>query len=337
MEERTLFDRFHEALDIEPRPGAYERLRTEITRQPVALRRGPVFRMRFSKMALRTAAALVAVLIAIALIATFIAVHNHPVGEVPAHPDQNLQAYRTMIDHDYNAMNATTSNHCNTIQDADCAGAIVPIKAALQKWIDDMQAFPNTPVQLKPVESILRAHLTDVIRDFDAVIAFQKSGDDAGFNLAVKHAVYERAWLDPASFTLEGNYRSIAASARGAVEGAKASVKGCLGYTPGPTDVACNRLINYETCPGAQRLGCEDDVETVESQIELFLIGMAQNPAPSSQASDYAQIQTDLVHADAGAIALHDAILHGTSGDISIAQTALLKGMEDANRDLSTF
>ena len=32
MDEQILFDRFHEALETEPRPGAYERMRLAITR-----------------------------------------------------------------------------------------------------------------------------------------------------------------------------------------------------------------------------------------------------------------------------------------------------------------
>lgn len=337
MDERTLFDRFHEALDIEPRPGAYERLRTQMTNQPVSLSRGPVFRMRFSKMAFRTAAALVAVLLALALIATFVAVHNRPVGEVPAHPDQNLMAYGAMIQRDYNVMNASTSNHCASIDDAGCAAALVPVKAALQKWVDDIANYPNTPAQLTAVAATLRAHLRDVIGDADADITFQKSGDAMHFNLAQEHAVYERAWVDPASFALEGVYQKVASSFQDAVARTKYSVEGCLGRTPGPTELACNRIVNSNACYLELEFTCQADVETVETQLQLFLIGMAQNPAPSSKAAGYGKVQADLTRADSAVLAVHDALLSGSSAAFQAASQNLLTALGDARADLATI
>jgi len=67
MDERILFDQFHEALDVEPRPGAYERMRFAMTNQPVALKSRPVFRMRWSKMGIRVAAVLAAAVLAVAV------------------------------------------------------------------------------------------------------------------------------------------------------------------------------------------------------------------------------------------------------------------------------
>ena len=87
MDERFLFERFHEALDMEPRPGAYDRLRTSMKSQPVPPQRRPVFRMRWTKMGLRLTAAVAAVVIAIALVAAFLATHHAPVGIAPAGSD----------------------------------------------------------------------------------------------------------------------------------------------------------------------------------------------------------------------------------------------------------
>ena len=337
MDERALFERFHEALDMEPRPGAYERLRTELTSKPVALKSRPRFQMRFTKMGLRMAAALTAVLIAIALIATFIAVHNRPVGEVPAHADANLTAYRAMITADYKAMDASTSNHCSTIDDSGCAAAIQKVNAALQKWVNDLEAFPGTPAQFAALDTTLRAHLKVVISDQIAAIGFQKSGNAAGFTLAMQHAFYQRSWVDPASFTIEGTYRSVASSFRDAIARAKVVVVGCLGNAPGPDALPCNHLANGLPCAGARTLACEGDVEAVETQIESFLIGMAQNPAPPASAADYAQLQADLAKADAGVLAIHDALLGNDSAQLNSAVTAFLAPLEAADRNLSTI
>jgi hypothetical protein len=339
MDERALFERFHEALDMEPRPGAYERLRTQlITSKPVALKSRPRFQMRFTRMGLRMAAALTAVLIAIALIATFIAVHNRPVGEVPANSSANLTAYRALIDRDYNAMNASTSNHCFTIDDTGCAAATVPVIAALQKWAGDINAFPNTPAQYRAIATTLRAHLLDVARDLSSAVAFQKTGNDAAFNLAIQHGLFERAWIDPATSTIEGVYPREATGSADAISQAKRVVHDCVANnTPPPAALPCNRLANFEQCPAARALACEGDTEEVETQIQTLLVGMAQNPAPNAQAAGYAQLQTDLARADASLLAVHDALLGGGAGNLTAAQNGLLAGMESAQRDIATI
>jgi hypothetical protein len=339
MDERALFERFHEALDIEPRPGAYERLRTQLTiTKPVALKSRPRFQMRFKKMGLRMVAALAAVFIAIALIATFVAVHNRPVGQVPAHTDQNLTAYRALIDRDYNAMNASTSNHCATIDDTACAAATVPVIAALQKWADDINAFPNTPAQYRAVATTLRAHLLDVVKDLSSAVAFQKTGNQAAFDLATQHAFFERAWVDPASSTIEGAYPSEAANAADAIAQAKRLVLNCVASnTPPPDAIPCFRLANPQPCPATRTLACEADVEGVEGQVQTLLIGMAQNTAPSAQAADYAQLQAHLAQADASLLAVHDALVSGSAADLLAAQNGFLAAMENAQRDLATI
>jgi hypothetical protein len=288
-------------------------------------------------MGFRLTAALVAVLIAIALVATFVAVHNHPVGEIPAGQSENVKAYRAMIQRDYNAMDASTSNHCNTIQDTGCAAAVEPVKIALQRWVDDMQAFANTPAQFTAIDAAIRAHLKDVITDSNAGIAFQKSGDEAGFNLAFQHSFYERAWIDPATSLIEGTYPPAAAGFADAIARAKHWVAGCLSNTPIPEQLECNRLSRYESCPDAQALLCDADVKRVETSIQTYLVAMAQNPAPSPQAAGYAKLQYDLQRADASILAIHDVLLTRDSVKLNLAETPFLNAIQDLNRDLNTI
>jgi hypothetical protein len=89
MDERAVFDRFHEALELEPRPGAYERFRVDFTNPSVAAKRRPVFQLRFSRMGLRIAAALAVVAIASALVAGYVATHRST-SQVPATHTQNV-------------------------------------------------------------------------------------------------------------------------------------------------------------------------------------------------------------------------------------------------------
>jgi hypothetical protein len=335
MDERALFERFHEALDMEPRPGAFERLRTQLTSsKPVALTSRPRFQMRFTRMGLRMAAALTAVLIAIALIATFIAVHNRPVGQIPAHADANLTAYRAMIDRDYSSFVASTSNHCATIQDTGCAAATVPVIQSMQKWIEDMKAF-HTPAQLVALDAVFRDHLQAAIDDLSAAVSFQKASDEAGFNLAVNAALFERAWIDPADSGLEGTYPGVGNSYRDAVTLAKQSVSGCLSSTPAASAFSCHRLQAYESCAAAQAVQCEGDIQNVGITLETILVGMAEHPAPSTSATQSARVQTDLVHVDAALLAVHKAVLTGDSSAVNTAEAAFQAAMTTTEIDLS--
>jgi hypothetical protein len=89
MDERFVFDRFHEALELEPQPGAYERFRADFMNLSVAAKRRPVFQLRFSRMGLRIAAAIAVVAIAVALVAGYVATH-HSTSALPAAHGQNL-------------------------------------------------------------------------------------------------------------------------------------------------------------------------------------------------------------------------------------------------------
>lgn len=88
MDERAVFERFHEALELEPQSGAFERFRAAFITPPAAARRQPVSRVRFSKMGLRVVTALAVVAIAIALVAGYVATHRST-SLVPATHGQN--------------------------------------------------------------------------------------------------------------------------------------------------------------------------------------------------------------------------------------------------------
>jgi photosystem II stability/assembly factor-like uncharacterized protein len=86
IEERQVFDRFHEALDVEPRPGAFDRLQAALAKSPVTSqrRRWTMLPMRRTK--LRLAAGLLVVVLIVAVVASFLAAHP-PTGRVtPAKP-----------------------------------------------------------------------------------------------------------------------------------------------------------------------------------------------------------------------------------------------------------
>jgi hypothetical protein len=318
MDDRILSDLFHEALELEPRPGAYDRMRFAFTNRPVALKRRPAFRIKGSRMGLRVAAALAAVLIAIALVAAFLAGHHSPVGTVPAGQDANTKAYVSLVKTDYGAMVQASSNHCGTIQDTGCADAAVPVVAALQNWVGDLNAFNKTPAQLAVLDGQLRRHLSAAAMELTAAVAFQKVNNPNGFDLAIKALLYERAWIDPTSFAIEGSYPRVAASYLDAVRLARQALDGCTQGQPAAGDLPCKHLSQGE-CTSADAQACESDVQGAASQMQNFLIALAQNPAPSSLAAADSKFQADLVQADTALLAITDALLKGNSAGVSSA------------------
>lgn len=312
IDEQILFDRFHDALDVEPRPGAYERMRFAMTNRPVALKKRPAFQMRLSKMGFRVVAALAAGAIAVAVVAALIASHRAPVGSVPAGQDKNVRAYTAMVQSDYNKMAASTSNHCNTIQDTGCAAAVVPVDAALQHWVDDLGSF-QTPTRDAVLGGQLRNHLIEVIKELNAAVAFQKANNQAGFDLAMSAAIYERAWVDPTVFAIDGTYPRVAGNYHDAISLAKQAIDACVNGTPAPADLGCQALSSAQDCTGADAQTCESGVQSAETQAQTLLVSLFQNSAPSALANKDAQLQTDLAQADTALLAITDALLNEDS------------------------
>ena len=157
MDDRTLFNRFHEAFDIQPRPGSYDRMRIALTAPSVVLKRRPGFRLRFTKMGFRVAAALaVAVLVIVALVA-FLALHRSTTGYVPANNGQGiLKPYQMVTARGHFAQFMAQSNHCYYFTDTACPAATERFNAALQSWLDELSSTKAPPEFTDWVESRIR-------------------------------------------------------------------------------------------------------------------------------------------------------------------------------------
>ena len=336
MDERILFDQFHEALEFEPGPGAYERMRFAMTNHPVPLKRRPAFQMRWSKMGLRVAAVLAAVVIAVAFGAAILATHHGPVGSAPAGTDPTVMKYRAMMFSDYNTMAASASNHCNTIQDAGCEAAINAVIPTLQKWLTDLNSA-QTPARFAFIDSQLRRHLNQAIADMHAAVAYQKMNNPSGFDLAMNAAFYERAWIDPAESAIQGTYPKVAGSYHDALSLTRQSVSACVNGTPGPADLSCSKLFQQESCIGVRAQACELDVQAAATQLLTFLIGLQQNPAPASLSSKDAALLADLTNADTTLLAIAGALVSGDSAKVTAGEITYAAAILSANGDGSAI
>lgn len=317
MHERELFDIFHDALEIEPRPGAYDRLRFALTNYPVAVKARPVLRMRWTKMGFRAAAALTAVVLAIALIAAFLAGRHAPVGSVPAGQDQHMKAYQAMMHADYRDMRASTSNNCATIDDINCEVAAKRVTAALQQWINHMESF-QTPSRYAALDQQLRRHMSEVIVELNAAVAFQKANDQRNFRLAMDFAVFEGQWIDPVAMVINGDYGILASSYEQAFSKTKQALDQCLAAQAGPGG-ACGRLARQSLCLGAYAELCQSYIQDAESQLQTVAIMLAQNPPPADQVVKTTKLQTYLADADAALLAISDAMLKGDAAKVDAA------------------
>lgn len=86
IEERLVFERFHEALDVQPRTGAFDRLQAALAMGTVRSRRRARLVVPFPRPGLRVAAGLLAVLLVVAIVAGFLAIHLSTVRTIPVKP-----------------------------------------------------------------------------------------------------------------------------------------------------------------------------------------------------------------------------------------------------------
>jgi hypothetical protein len=324
MDERTLFDRFHDALDAEPRPGAFERMRFAMSKnQPVVLEKRPALQTRWPKMGLRIAAVMTAVVVAFALVAAFIAGHPGLVGTAPAAPDPNVKAYQAMVYSDHDAVNTVNFNHtCSSVQDAGCPAADDAEIAALQNWIGDLKSF-RTPSQFVVLDGQLRAHLNETIAELNLITVYQKANNENAFIVASQAEFFEEVWSNAAMLAFEGTSPRVAGTYHDAFRLARQALDACVNNNPAPADIGCDAIRLGRVCAGsAHARDCGLEVQNAETQIQTLLIALLQNPAPRSLTTKNAQVMSDLAKADSALLAITDALLNGDAGKMATASNS---------------
>jgi hypothetical protein len=288
-------------------------------------------------MGLRFAAVLTAAVMAVAAIAAFLATHHSPVGSVPAGQDRNVIAYEAMVTRDYATMDrATSNNNCATIQDQGCPAAIQRVIPTLQQWVGDLDTA-KTPAGLQALDGQLRAHLTAVASDLTNAAAFQRANNSSGFDQAMAAGLYERAWIDPAALTLEGSYPRLAGSFHDEISLVRRSLSACVNSTPSPADLGCSRLSTGTVCTAARAQACEGDVQSAATEIEGFLIGLAQNPPPTALAGKDAQLQRDLAQADSFLLAITGDLMKGDTLQASLDDSSFAITVNTSGGDASAI
>ena len=86
MEDQMLFEQFHDAFEIEPRPGSFERLRSIVIRQDRQTRAPRPFRLALPRIGVRLVAALALVVLALVTVGAFVFINDYSHRNVLVHP-----------------------------------------------------------------------------------------------------------------------------------------------------------------------------------------------------------------------------------------------------------
>jgi hypothetical protein len=336
MDERTLFDRFHEALEIEPRPGAYERMRLAMTNYPAAQKRRSASPIRWSKMGLRVAAVLAAAVLAVALGAGILALHFRPVGSVPAHADPNVTAYQAMMKSAHESLATASNFNCGGVSDPGCEAMVTATVPLLNKWASELKSF-NTPARFALIDGMLQRHLADDVQYLNAMVAAHKAGNMKAFSFAFEGAFYEDAWIGPAVGAIDGSSPRLAGSYHDALALARQHIHACVGQAPGPADIACEQLYHPDECASVGAQACANDAHAAAGQLLSFLDGFTQNPAPSKLAARDGVIQIDLAKVDADIMAITDGLLSGDSAKTVAANNAYAADITSVDNEIGAL
>jgi len=325
MDERILFDRFHEALDAEPRPGAYDRLRIALAKSPVKAQRRPLA-MRWSRTGLRLAAVMTIAVLAIAAAVALLATHRVADRITPADSDHAITAYKLMVSNDYEKIQTVGINStCYGNQFAACetdANLTLPVANQFQ---NDLNRF-QTPARFAVADAQLRRHNARQISRLNALLAASRAQDATGVDRAVAAVYSGRAWLN-AMLT------SILRSREGTVITYVASVR----YEKQALDTCadCQDLAGQDQigCAGNQTSGCQALVENAAAQVTSFQTAVVVLAAPSSLAAKDNRLQRDLANADNAVVTMAEALSAGDQAGFDTGRITYQQAMAAVNRD----
>jgi hypothetical protein len=325
MQEDTMFDRIHDALDIEPPAGAYERLRIALNQKPVTPYRWPAFQTRWSKMGFRLVAGVAMVALAIAILAAAIAIHSASNNQVPA-GGMNIPAYQRMVANDNADALATFSSPCDVGVHSGCLSDATRAIPVVQKWLDDLTRA-QTPGRFVVIDAEMRNHLAQNLTALHELVIASQAGDGPGMDRAFVVAVYAEEWTSTVIPGITGSQQVDPNAYIALVRSETSSLDAC-GAACGFTSVATN-------CVTSDGLTCLNYFDKVAVSFAGYQADLIRKAAPASLAAKDARLQSDLAQADAVlltmrlAVAANDQV--GFNSGISQVQRIVALIDKDAN------
>ena len=330
MDDMNLLDRFHAAFDVAPPAGGFERLRRELSR-PSADRSGrPAFHVRHNKMTLRLTAAVAAVVVAIALVAAYLAAQRPTTSYVPA----SDKVYRSVIQADHDALlNSYSYTDCLKFTDPTCAPRIATVQAAVQKWAADLEATPAPP-RFGAIDRELRLHLNATYAALTAASEEITAGNQRAFNTTLDAlSGHQAPWFDRMANAILYSQTGSTADYKAMVDYQRLSLSSCS---------LCQEMGGgaLSDCTDPLNSFCSSEVSAVGDQIAVLLSAAVQIAAPSELNAQGSRLLSDLADADKAILDMEIALWTGSPAGASALpsdQTSYHRILSAIDADITTI
>ena len=325
MEDMNLFDRFHAAFNEAPPRGAFERLQSDLTKHSAARRARPAFHMRWPRMSLRLTAALAVVVIAIALVAAYIAAQRPTVGGVPA--GYSVAAYQSMVQANYSAWGSTPFN-CHAVTDSPCATDLASNQAVLLKWRNELDSF-RTPNQFAVIDAQMRKHLDAMFRKLGIAATAVNSNNQNLFDSALFYGRLDVTWLDHAVQGIASSHMATSSQYVALVQAERVTlgINGCS---------SCQQDATLADCGTTGDPLCPHDVTTDSDFLGTMQADFVKTAAPAEFSDQSSTLQIDLAQADNALMAAGNALFQNDSVALKSARAAYLDAMTAVSGDLQS-
>jgi hypothetical protein len=328
MDDRALFDRMHDALDIEPPAGAFERMRDALSKNPATPHGWPVFRMRGSKMGFRLAAGLALLVLVGAIVAAYLAVHNATSSRVPAGSGQTIAAYQNLVNVDDHNANATWSAPCDTTQHSGCQGDATRGIVALQHWLDDLNRS-EPPARFLVVDAQLRLHISGSVAGLNALLAAIQANDSNAMDRAYMLALDGRGWTDTVVPSIVSSKQVSATDYTNSVRAQSIYLTSCA---------ACQVLAGQSQIDCSQdQTNCQSLVDGAEGPVTNFQSALATFASPDSLSAKDSPLQQDLARADSALTAMSAALSTGDQAGFNAGRVTLRSALAAVTLDTAAI
>jgi hypothetical protein len=328
MDDRVMFDRMHDALDIEAPAGAYERMRIALAKSPAKPHGWPVFQMKGSKMGFRLAAGLALLVLVGAIVAAYVATHNATSSRVPAGSGQTIAAYQNLVNVDGQNANATWSAPCDTATHTGCQGDATRAIVALQRWLDDLNRS-EPPARFLVVDAQLRLHISGSVAGLNALLAASQANDRNGMDRAYLLAADGKVWTDAVVPSIVSSKQVSVAAYTNSVRAQSSSLTSCADcqVLAGQSQIDCSQ----------NQTSCQYMLDGPEGLIANFQGTLAAFAAPDSLSAKDTRLQQDLARADSALIVMRAALSTGDQAGFNAGRVTLRSALAAVSLDTAAI
>src|SRR5690348_8954682 len=326
MDEQILFYRIHGALDVEPRPGAYERLERALAASTIRTRSVRSFAgVRFTG-GLKLLAAALAILLLVAAAGALIGLRLASPGPTPARQQLSVTAYQALIQQEsVHWSSVGDSTTCIDLQSV-CPAPGRPVQTALKLWLNDLGKI-EPPARFAVVDSLLRVHIGAQIADLDEIFAAYAARDEIALTNWYYAGGQEASWISDVADTIVASRPVTAVRYVASVRLEQANLAACD---------ACSSFAGSAplSCIDPRAL-CKFDAFDARGVIEVFEATVVKNAAPAGLSGLDAQLQGDLASADRDLENIATAILTANQAGLDASRPSLAGALRRVGADIT--